>query len=82
MNDRRIKSDQHISIGANIKRIRMEQKVPPMYLVKQMNLRGFTSMTKQHFYKLENDIANITASKLVVLVDLLNVDIHEFFRPL
>lgn len=53
-----------------------------MYLVKQMNLRGFTSMTKQHFYKLENDIANISASELVVLAELLKVEIKDFFQPL
>ena len=82
MNERRIKSDQHISIGANIKRIRKERNIQPMYLVKHMNLRGFTSMTKQHFYKLENDIANISASELVVLAELLKVEIKDFFQPL
>lgn len=82
MGFRKIKSDQYISIGINIRRIRQDKNIKPIYLVKQLNLRGLTNMTKQRFYKIENDISNITASELVYIAEIMKVDIKELFKPI
>ena len=37
-------------------------------------------MTKQRFYKLENDQANITADELVMIAEIVGCDIADFFK--
>lgn len=79
MDEIKIRSDKHISVGANLKRIRESKSVRAYDLIREMQLQGFT-LNKQRYYKLEHDLANIYASELVAIAKYLDVDINEFFK--
>lgn len=79
MDEIKIRSDKHISVGANLKRIREAKGVRAYDLIREMQLQGFT-LNKQRYYKLEHDLANIYASELVAISKYLDVDINEFFK--
>lgn len=79
MNEIKIRSDNRVSVGANIKRIRISKGVRAFDLIRDLQLQGFT-LNKQRYYKLEHDLANIYASEMVSISQYLNVDINEFFR--
>lgn len=78
MDEIKIRSDNHISVGANLKRIREEKGIRAYDLIRELQLQGFT-LNKQRYYKLEHDLANIFASELVAIAKYLDVDINEFF---
>lgn len=75
----RIKPTQKIDLGHNIKNIIQEKQLRKVDIIRQMQLSGI-AMTKQRFYKLENNKANITAEELVMLAKIVECDIAEFFR--
>ena len=75
----KIKSTHKISLGNNIKRIVEHQNCKKSDIIRQMQLAGIP-MTKQRFYKLENDLANITADEIAILANILNCDIADFFQ--
>ena len=76
----KIKPTLKINLGNNIKSIVQEKQIRKADIIRQMQLAGI-SMTKQRFYKLENNLANITADELFMLGQILDCDISEFFRP-
>ncbi len=79
MNEIKIRSDNKISVGANIKRIRVAKEVRAFDLIRELQLQGF-NITKQRYYKLEQDLANVYASELAAIARYLDVDISEFFK--
>ena len=76
----KIKSTPKISLGTNIKNIIEGQNLKKANIIREMQLAGIP-MTKQRFYKLENNLANITADELVMLATILDCDISDFFEP-
>ena len=75
----KIKSTQSIDLGQNIKAIILYKKIRKADIIRQMQLAGIP-MTKQRFYKLENDQANITADELVMIAEIVGCDIADFFK--
>ena len=66
MNETRNCSDNKTSIDTNIKRIRMAKEVLAFDLIRESQLQGF-NITKQRYYKLEHDLANVYASELTAI---------------
>ena len=79
MDEIKIRSDNHISVGANIKRIRESKGVRAFDLIRELQLQGL-NINKQRYYKLEHDLANVFASELVAMAKIVDVDISEFFK--
>lgn len=75
----KIKSTPKIRLGDNIKNIIENQKLKRVDIIREMQLAGLP-MTKQHFYRLENNLAHITAEELIILSQILKCDISEFFK--
>lgn len=74
MDEIKIRSDNHISVGANIKRFRESKGVRAFDLIRELQLQGL-NINKQRYYKLEHDLANVFASELVAMAKILDVDI-------
>ena len=74
MDEIKIRSDNHISVGANIKRIRESKGVRAFDLIRELQLQGL-NINKQRYYKLEHDLANVFAAELVAMAKILDVDI-------
>lgn len=79
MEEIKIRSDNKISVGANIKRIRQAKGVRAYDLIRELQLQGL-NINKQRYYKLEHDLANVYASELVAIAKYLEVDIAELFK--
>lgn len=79
MEEIKIRSDNKISVGANIKRIRQAKGVRAYDLIRELQLQGL-NINKQRYYKLEHDLANVYASELAAIAKYLEVDIAEFFK--
>ena len=79
MEEIKIRSDNKISVGANLKRIREAKGVRAYDLIRELQLQGL-NINKQRYYKLENDLANVFASELVAIANYLDVNISEFFK--
>ena len=75
----KIKATPTIDLGSNIKQIIQTKKLRKADIIRQMQLAGIP-MTKQRFYKLENDQANITADELVMIAEIVGCDIADFFK--
>ena len=81
MEEIKVRSDNHISVGANIKRIRTKKKIKAAAIVLELQLQGL-NINKQRYYKLEHDLANVYASELVAIAKYLKVDLNDLFVPL
>ena len=79
MEEIKIRSDNKISVGTNIKRIRQAKGVRAYDLIRELQLQGL-NINKQRYYKLEHDLANVYASELVSMAKYLEVDIAELFK--
>lgn len=75
----KIKATPNIDLGNNIKQVIQSKKLRKADIIRQMQLAGIP-MTKQRFYKLENNQANITADELMMLAEIIDCNIAEFFR--
>ena len=75
----KIKATPNIDLGYNIKQVIQTKKIRKADIIRQMQLAGIP-MTKQRFYKLENDQANITADELVMIAEIVGCDIADFFK--
>ena len=78
VNDSKIKSDNCISIGKNIQKLRQERSYTQAYMIREMQLLGCKT-TKQNYSKYEKDLAHIPASELVAIVKILNVSWEDIF---
>ena len=74
----KIKSTPKIQLGNNIKNIIESQNIKKAYVIREMQLSGFP-MTKQRFYRLENNQAHFTADELVMLSQILKCELTDFF---
>lgn len=76
--DSKIKSDNAISLGSNIKKLRLKNSYSQAYMVREMQLLGCNT-TKQNYSKYEKDLAHIHASELVAIAKILGVNIDALF---
>ena len=76
--DSKVKSDNAISLGSNIKKLRLEHSYTQAYMVRQMQLLGCNT-TKQNYSKYEKDLAHISASELVGIANIFNISIDVLF---
>ena len=76
----KIKSTSKINLGLNIKNIIKSQNLKKADIIREMQLHGIP-MSKQRFYKLENNLANITADEITILATILDCNIADFFKP-
>ena len=79
MEEIKIRSDNKIRVGENIKRIRQAKGVRAYDLIRELQLQGL-NINKQRYYKLEHDLANVYASELVAIAKYLEVDIAGLFK--
>lgn len=79
MNDQKIKSDNNIIIGENIRKIRLAKKIGQTELVRLLQLRGI-SMTREALVKIERGIQHIYASQLKAIRDILDTTYDELLK--
>lgn len=79
MNDQKIKSDNNITIGENIRKIRLSRKIGQTELVRLLQLRGIP-MTREALVKIERGIQHIYASQLKAIRDILDTTYDELLK--
>lgn len=79
MNDQKIKSDNNITIGENIRKIRLAKKIGQTELVRLLQLHGI-SMTREALVKIERGIQHIYASQLKAIRDILDTTYDELLK--
>lgn len=79
MNDQKIKSDNNIRIGENIRKIRLSRKIGQTELVRLLQLHGI-SMTREALVKIERGIQHIYASQLKAIRDILDTTYDELLK--
>lgn len=77
--EQKIKQDVSINIGANIRRIRMDQNIGQTELVQKLQLSGLT-MTRESLVKIERGIQHIQASQLKAIKEALKTSYDELLR--
>lgn len=75
----RIKSTENIDIGLNMKTIAESKGIKKSDIIRQLQLAGIP-MTKQRYYKLEHNLANITADELVLIAQALGCSLSELLK--
>ena len=75
----RIKNDNQIQIGSNIKRLREEKQIRPKDLVREVQLRG-VDITIFSLSKIEANTQHIKASQFRAIAEVLEVDYTELLR--
>ena len=78
MLEQKIKQDE-IFIGANIRRIRKEQKIGQTELVIKLQLAGF-DITREALVKIERGIQHVYASQLRAIRDALETTYDELLK--
>ncbi len=79
MSEQKLKSDNEINIGQNIRRIRKERNIGQTELVKLLQLEGI-SMTRETLVKIERGIQHIYVSQLKAIRDLLETTYDELLK--
>lgn len=74
-----IKNDSQILIGSNIKRIRMQQKLKPRDLVREVQLKG-VDINVFSLSKIEANTQHIRASQFRAIAEILHVDGMELLK--
>lgn len=74
----KIKSDDIICVGANIKKYRLQRGLMQIDVVRELQLRGL-SIQKQNFSRIEKEQEHIPASILLALCDILDVTLEMLF---
>ena len=67
----RIRQDERINIGKNIRRIRKEKKISQKEMAEKMQLHRIP-ITRETYVKLERGIRNIGASELKAIKEILD----------
>ena len=67
----RIRQDEKINIGKNIRRIRKKKKISQKEMAEKMQLRRIP-ITRETYVKLERGIRNIGASELKAIKEILD----------
>jgi len=79
MNEQKIKSDENISIGANIRRIRLSKGIGQTELVRMLQLDGI-DITRESLVKIERGIQHIYASQLRAIKNALDTTYDELLK--
>ena len=79
MVEQKIKSDENIDIGKNIRRIRLSKKMGQTELIRQLQLQG-VSMTRESLVKIERGIQHIYATQLRAIKDILQTTYDELLK--
>lgn len=74
----KIKSDDIICIGANLKKFREQHELMQVDVVRELQLRGF-SIQKQNYSRIEKEQEHISASVLFALCEILEISLDEVF---
>lgn len=77
--EQKIKSDRNISIGKNIREIRLAKKLGQTELTRLLQLQG-VSMTRETLVKIERGIQHIYASQLKAIKDILETTYDELLK--
>jgi len=79
MSEQKIKQDNTIHIGSNIRSIRKEQKVGQTELVRRLQLMG-VDMTRETLVKIERGIQHVQALQLRGIRDALQTTYEELLK--
>ncbi|MBQ6868764.1 MAG: helix-turn-helix transcriptional regulator [Clostridia bacterium] len=79
MGEQKIKSDENISIGANIRRIRLSKGIGQTELVRMLQLDG-VDITRESLVKIERGIQHIYASQLRAIKNALETTYDELLK--
>lgn len=79
MDEQKIKSDTNISIGKNIREIRMAKGIGQTELVRLLHLQG-VSITRESLVKIERGIQHIYASQLRGIKNALQTTYDELLK--
>ena len=79
MGEQKIKSDENISIGANIRRIRLSKGIGQTELVRMLQLDGI-DITRESLVKIERGIQHIYASQLRAIKNALDTTYDELLK--
>lgn len=80
MEEQKIKQDENIRIGSNIRTIRKSKKIGQTELVRRLQLAGI-DMTRETLVKIERGIQHIYASQLSAIKDILETTYDELLKP-
>lgn len=80
MEEQKIKQDQNIKIGKNIRNIRKSKKIGQTELVRRLQLSGI-DMTRETLVKIERGIQHIYASQLFAIKEILETTYDEILKP-
>ena len=79
MIEQKIKSDENINIGKNIRKIRLNKKLGQTELIRLLQLQGI-SMTRESLVKIERGIQHIYASQLKAIKEILETTYDELLK--
>lgn len=79
MDEQKVKSDDKISIGKNIRRIRESRQIGQTELVRLLQLHG-VSITRESLVKIERGIQHIYASQLRAIKEVLDTTYDELLK--
>ena len=79
MTEQKIKSDESISIGVNIRRIRLAKGIGQTALVRMLQLEGI-DMTRESLVKIERGIQHIYASQFRAIKNALDTTYDELLK--
>lgn len=74
----KIKSDDTIHIGANLRKFREQRGLMQVDIVRELQLRG-KPMQKQNYSRIEKEQEHVSASVLLELCDILDVTLEQLF---
>ena len=79
MGEQKIKQDNEIKIGANIREVRKNRGIGQKELVSQLQLNGI-SITRETLVKIERGIQHIQATQLRAIRDALGTSYDELLK--
>lgn len=79
MKQQKIKQEQMINIGNNIRRIRLAKKIGQTEFVRLLQIQG-VMMTRESLVKIERGIQHIYASQLKSIRDVLETTYDELLK--
>ena len=77
--EQKIKQDEIIHIGKNIRELRIQRGMKQTEVVRAMQLIG-VSMTRETYVKIERGIQHIQASQLRAIKEVLNTTYDEILK--
>lgn len=77
--EQKIKHDEIIHIGKNIRELRIQRGMKQTEVVRAMQLIG-VSMTRETYVKIERGIQHIQASQLRAIKEVLNTTYDEILK--